>query len=296
MKLKKNYLNNSWNKNYSIHKVLVKDNKKNLLLFLKKQNLIRYDLIKRNLSLNYNSNQPIGYILKNKNKIVGFLGTLFSKRLIKKKFFLFCNIHSWLVETQHRIASQLLFKNILKNCTITVLTARPGLTKTFKKMGFKQSFLKYRVSILFAINFSRFLQKELQLISDKKLILKKLDDKNKEIFNKHNNEIFLRFIIHNKDNEFSFFICKFIKKKKYLKILNIIYSSNTNFVRKYWNNIKLILLKKFKVLFCGSYFLKNNDPIIPEKKFLTKDFSKEIFIKNLPKSYNFNSLYSEYDF
>tara|TARA_B100001564_G_C20619737_1_gene661727 strand:- start:51 stop:941 length:891 start_codon:yes stop_codon:yes gene_type:complete len=296
MKLSRINLYNTWSKNYSIQKIPFKDNKKELTLYLKKQSLIKYELIKNNFSINYNSVFPIGYILKDKSKIVGFLGTLFSYRLIKKKNILFCNIHSWLVETKHRVASQLLFKNILNNCVITVLTARPGLTKVFKKMGFRRFFLKYRVSFLLNTNFFHYTQNTLKVISDKDFVLKKLNNENKNIFNKHKNKIFYKFIIQNKKNEYSFFICKYIKKKKYLKIVNIMYSSNTSFVKKNWSSIQIILLKKFKVLFCGNYFLNNNAVLIPKKNIFTKDFTREIFIKNLPKSYKFNSLFSEHDF
>ena len=296
MKLNRINLNNNWSKNYSIQKISFKSNKKELFLYLKKQSLIKYELIKNNFSINYNSVFPIGYILKNKKKIVGFLGTLFSYRLIKKKNILFCNIHSWLVDPKHRVASQLLFKDILNNCVITVLTARPGLTKVFKKMGFRRFFLRYRISFLLNTNFFRYTQNKLKIISDRDFILQKLNNENKNIFNKHKNKIFLKFIIQNTKNEYCFFICKYITKKKFLKIVNIMYSSNTSFVKKNWNSIQIILLKKFKVLFCGNYFLNKNTILIPKKNIFTKDFAKEIFIKNLPKSYKFNSLFSEYDF
>ena len=83
MKPKKIYINNVWSKNYLVQKILATDDKKKLILFLKKQNLIKYDLIKKNLSLNYNKKLPVGFVLKNKSKIVGFLGTLFSYRFVK---------------------------------------------------------------------------------------------------------------------------------------------------------------------------------------------------------------------
>ena len=66
MKPKKIYINNVWSKNYLVQKILATDAKKKLILFLKKQNLIKYDLIKKNLSLNYNKKLPVGFVLKNK--------------------------------------------------------------------------------------------------------------------------------------------------------------------------------------------------------------------------------------
>ena len=109
---KKTFLNNLWKKNYSINKIFFEDiNKKKFLKYLKKQKYIDYNLINKNFSLIYDKKFPIAFLLKNKKKIVGFLGTLFSIRKINKKKFIFCNIHSWLVDVPHRIAADLLFKD-----------------------------------------------------------------------------------------------------------------------------------------------------------------------------------------
>ena len=151
MDSKKIFIKNFWLKNYKLKNVFFKDkDKKYIKSYLSRQNYIKYDLIKKNFLILYNKKYPLAYVLTNKGRAVGFLGTLFSKRLIKNKNYLFCNIHSWLVDSNHRVAAQLLFKKILDKCIITVFTARPGLTKTFRKMGFKSLQMRYR--IVFLIN------------------------------------------------------------------------------------------------------------------------------------------------
>ena len=182
----KRLLNNFWTKNYSVHEIFFKNLKKNQVYsYLKKQHFIEYETIKKNFLIQYCEKYPVGYMLKYQNRPIGFLGTLFSIRSIQNKKKLFCNIHSWLVDINHRIASQLLFKKILNKCIITVLTARPGLTRTFKEMGFKSFQMKYRILCL--INFSYFFngKKNTSINMNKSWIFKKIKNKNIRIYNEH---------------------------------------------------------------------------------------------------------------
>ena len=58
-----------------------------------------------------------GYVLINDKMIIGFLGTIFSYRLINNKLYKFCNLTTWVVNREYRQYSiQLLFKVLkLKN-------------------------------------------------------------------------------------------------------------------------------------------------------------------------------------
>jgi hypothetical protein len=290
-------LKNIWTKNYSVKNIFLKDLKVNHInSYLKKQHFIKYEKIKKNFLIQYNKKYPVGYILQNQNQTVGFLGTLFSIRSIKNKKKLFCNIHSWLVDVNHRIASQLLFKKILNKCIITVLTARPGLTRTFKQMGFKSFQMKYRILCL--INFLYiFNKKSTSINTNKSWIFKKIKKSNVKIYNEHIHEKFVKFIVYDNRNksDFSFVVGKIVEKKKFLKILNIVYVDNEAFFRKNWKTIQINILSKFKIFFCGQYFLKNNDSLLPKTYFFSKNVKREIFIRNLPKNFKFNTLYSEID-
>ena len=294
----KRLLNNFWTKNYSVHEIFFKNLKKNQVYsYLKKQHFIEYETIKKNFLIQYCEKYPVGYMLKYQNRPIGFLGTLFSIRSIKNKKKLFCNIHSWLVDINHRIASQLLFKKILNKCIITVLTARPGLTRTFKEMGFKSFQMKYRILCL--INFSYFFngKKNIFINMNKSWIFKKIKNKNIRIYNEHADEKFVKFIIYDnkKKTDYSFVVGKIVKKKKFFKVLNIIYADNEVFFRKNWKAIQTNILSSFKIFFCGHYFLKNKDSLLPKTSFFSKSVERKIFIKNVPKNFKFNTLYSEID-
>ena len=82
---------------YTVNEVYEKDlNSFEITNFLKSQKKIPIKNIISVIKLSKVYNFPIGYVMKsvNSNDIVGFVGTLFSK---KKNEELTCNIHSWIV-------------------------------------------------------------------------------------------------------------------------------------------------------------------------------------------------------
>ena len=58
------------------------DNEKLLTQFIEKQNFLKPEKILSILKINYLKDYPLGYSLILNSKIVGFLGTIFSKRKI----------------------------------------------------------------------------------------------------------------------------------------------------------------------------------------------------------------------
>lgn len=80
-----------------------------------------------------------GYMLVDGDKVVGFLGTIFSKRYLNGREYKFCNLSSWIVKPEYRAKSMSLLRPILqlKDYTITNLTGMPALYNLFKKLGFK---------------------------------------------------------------------------------------------------------------------------------------------------------------
>lgn len=91
----------------------------------------------------------IGYVLMEKQAIVGFLGTLYSRRLIEGKAAVVCNHHSWVVQEAFRGHSLSLVMTALRvrDCTLLNLTARPAVGAMYEKLGFKR--LEQHVRLLF---------------------------------------------------------------------------------------------------------------------------------------------------
>jgi hypothetical protein len=80
-----------------------------------------------------------GFALYADEELVGFLGTIFSKRKIDGREQLVCNTSSWFVREPYRTASMHLLKPVLalRDCTIVNLTPTPRSYDIFEKMGFK---------------------------------------------------------------------------------------------------------------------------------------------------------------
>ena len=126
----KRITDNKWTKKYYVHPVFLKSRSETQSIkYLKNQNYLDFKQISQILKINYNKKYPLGYVLKTKNKIVGFLGTLFAKRKINNQNFLFCNVHSWIVNEAHRVGSHMLFAPLIKKkmCDYSIESTRKTL-------------------------------------------------------------------------------------------------------------------------------------------------------------------------
>ena len=89
-----------------------------------------------------------GYCLFEGKEIVGFLGLIFSKRMVDDTIECFCNMTSWIVKEQYRghSLSLLLPALRLKDHTITDLSPAKNVIRILERFGFKE--LDSRVKIL----------------------------------------------------------------------------------------------------------------------------------------------------
>ena len=72
--------------------------------YLKTQTYLDYTTIEIFLKNNFNNKFPFGYVIINQSdEIVGFLGTMFSNRIQNETKFLYCNLHTWVVDKNYRI-------------------------------------------------------------------------------------------------------------------------------------------------------------------------------------------------
>jgi len=128
-----------------------------------------------------------GYGLFDDQEVVGFIGLLFTKRVIANKFQNFCNLTTWVVKEQYRDRSLSLMLPILrlKNHTITDLSASDGVIRISKRLGFQE--LDARVTVLFpsGILGSSLLFKNLQITQNQDIISKTLKDNDLQVFQDH---------------------------------------------------------------------------------------------------------------
>ena len=291
-------INNYWISSYSVRKVFFKDTLyKQTLKYLQKQRYLSFSKIFILLNSFLNKNYPVCYILKKEKKIVGFVGTIFSKKKYNKKIYLTCNIHSWLVDQNHRVASSLLFKEIDKEkCLVTVLTALPRLGNIFIRLGFKEIMMTYKLILIKKI-FSKQIDKKYQILDNINKINKKLPKKLKKLLAIYSNSNYQKFLFtKEKTKSQSFIIGKYVYKKKYLKTFNLIYCSNINFINKNIAQFFRILSKRFSVSLFGEYFISSKNALLKNNLnfFLTKN--KKIYLKKVPNRFTFDLLYSETEF
>ena len=187
----------TWLRNYKVKKVYFDDKLfKKTTAYIKKQINLNNSKVTFLLNSFINKKYPVCNILSYKNQIVGFVGTLYSKKKYHKKTIINCNIHSWMVDKNHRIASSLLLGQIKKNCIITVLSSLPRLEKTFLKLRFRKLHMNYNLTFV-----KKFKMKQrktnFKIINNFNDIKKKINQNQKKIFNDYNYSRFKRFVILN---------------------------------------------------------------------------------------------------
>lgn len=286
----------TWLKNYKVEKVFYKGRLyAQTLKYLKKQNNLDYLKVLFLFNNFLNKKYPICNILVYDKKIVGFVGTTFSQKKFNKKNFLNCNIHSWMVDANHRIGSSMLINQIKKNCIITVLSSLPRLDKTFLKLGFKKFNMEYK--IVFIKNF--FIKNTklgFGILHKQNLLMKKTSKLEQKIIKDYNNSRFKKFIFFNSiSNKSTFVIGDLTKKKRFFKTLNIIYCSDISFLKKNLSIFYTLVQKNFKAHFCGEFYINKSKSILRNSN-LSKIFNKTIYLKRTPKNYKFDLLYSETEF
>ena len=224
--------------------------------YLKNQNYLSYEGINKILMVKFDETYPFGYVLKCDNEIVGFLGTIFSQRKINNKNYIYCNLHTWIVNKPHRLNSYLLLLPVMeRNCLIMTFTPVKSLIGLYQKFGFEKLEMKYKVISL--INLFSFFKKNLFRIEKNfDQIKKKLNEDEWKIYQDHADSSFIKFIVFdiNDESNFTLMICTKVKKK-FFNVFNILYSSNKPFVKKKWQSISKKIFKEFIVYFCGQYFL-----------------------------------------
>ena len=291
-------ISQTWASNYQVREVFLGDNLyQKTLNYLKKQKYLDHSKIKELNKINFNKKFSVFNVLLYKQAIVGFLGTIFSKKFSYKRKYINCNVHSWLVDSNHRIAATLLFEKIMeKNCTITVLSSLPRLRKIFEKMKFQKLNMYYNLIFIKKLNFLKN-NNNFTLLQNNFEIKKKLDRKNLQIYSDHSDRNYIKFIFcKNNKKPSSFIIANITYKKKYIKTINILYSTNKNYLKKNIQYFYELIASEFNVLMCGEYVLEKKDSIFNSNKYINFTKKKEIYLKNKPLKFEFNNLYSELEY
>ena len=266
--------------NLSIEEIKITSNNFNKLKeYLNNQVFLDSKRISLLFQFNQNTNYPIGFIIKNlENKIVGFMGTLFYEKFINKKKFIFCNIHSWIVNKRFRLNSFFLITPLLKEkLNLTAYTPVKSLEGLLEKFGFNKTMLNYKIVI--NINLIRFVKKDFSIITEENIVLNYLNNDEIVEFKIHSNKIFNKFIILNKNNNKYVFIIARKIKKKFINLFNFFYISNKNEFSNNWSNIKNLISNEFNINIFSEYYFNNKESFFPSNILFYKIIKKIIYSK-----------------
>ncbi len=288
-------LNKRINNNIEVLPVYKNSELKTLLnQFLESQDYLRPKKILSIINISFLEDSPIGYILyKDQKKIVGFLGTIFSKRKIQKDIISHCYLHSWIVNSDFRTqAFRLVLPILEKKIFISTYSPINSLEGLYKKLNFKEKSFKSKLIISFPLK--SFNNKKANLTDDQSLFQNLLSEDLKKICNDHaslnNNLLFVYFDHDINDNILIIVKKKF--KKIFLPVLEIIYVSNFAKFKNNRKNIIFELFKKFRTfIFLENFF--NDQSIFDNKNFLYKETKKNAYYKNVPNNFKYDLLYSE---
>jgi len=83
-------------------------------------------------------NGHFGWVLVDGDDIVGFVGTIFGERTIRRKAVRFCNCSSWIVKPAYRAHSLALHAKVISDESVTVTNLSPTaqVLKLLEKLGF----------------------------------------------------------------------------------------------------------------------------------------------------------------
>ena len=292
-KLKKRKL-----KNLIIKPIFLKDSYyQNLIHFLDNQTYLNVRKIKLILKNNFLLNMPIGYIMIDSfQNIVGFLGTIFSIRMVNKSEFLQCYLHTWIVDKKYRLNSHNLLLQILEDYKdLNIFTFNPvyKLAGLYQKFNFSHQIFYKEIFLINFLNF--FKKKKYRIITKEEKYYDLLNDDNKKIFNDHSNlKSGLNFLFFKNINspKFIFIITKKMFKKS-LHYIEILYVSDFEEYAKHIDNINCEIFLKFKTFLIIYYNFSNFKSLSNSKIYFFKK-KNTLFFKNFSKNHILDPLYSEF--
>ena len=237
-------------------------------------------------------NDILGYVLTNNGSIIGFLGTIFSNRMINNKLYTFCNLTTWVVNRKYREHSiQLLFKALeLKQIVFTVLTPSKTAGAIYKALGFNE-IENELIIIPFILSLKSIFHKCI-IEYRENIISEYLDKKEKIIFNDHLHYNCIFLLIRSSAGN-----CLIIgtrSKIKQIPFARIHYISNLTVFQNYHSTVCLkaaIIFKVFGLIVEGRY-LQN---CRAAKYYLHRKLSSPTMYKSgLSEASSIDALYSEY--
>lgn len=154
-----------------------------------------------------------GYMLLQDGQVKGYLGLLFSNRILDNRIEKFCNMHSWCVSEDARGKSLSLLLEMLKlkDYTITNFTASPTVATILSRLGFTS--FEVHQQVIFPLPHLRLKSRSWVCDFDLKEIRSYLNDRDQTIFDDHQH-FNCEHLLLRSNGRYSYVVLKKTKRKK----------------------------------------------------------------------------------
>jgi hypothetical protein len=205
------------------------------------------------------ANDYYGYMLMDDKEVVGFLGTVFSKREIRGKEYNFCNLTSWIVLPGYRNKSLFLLFPILKlnDYHFTNFTAQKKVAEIHRQIGFTDIGSGAQILLPY-YGVGACTRKPCRINFNHDQIADYLSGVDVIIFHDHLS-LKCKHIVINSEDRYCYIVCSRVIKKK-LPILLIQYISNLKYFLAFIHRaiLKILLHYKAVALVIEDRFLKGH--------------------------------------
>jgi acetoacetyl-CoA synthetase len=245
---------------------------------------------------------PYGYAILDDGKIAGFLGTMYSRRIVEGKNVIFCNMTSWIMDAEYRamkIGNKLL-DAILESeqLLITNLTPSGSHRKSYEKKGFQvleqeqisiPIFPRFTTTINGAKNGDRLVTFDIEEIQTS------LDESDRKILDDHKGLPCVHFLIRRRDSSgycYGLATTSAVHKLNFIraKLLNVCYLSDPALFVQSLNLVK----KKFWAL--GRFVFLRYDSRLITRRLSRLEFKNQglrLFRSNGIAAPHVDNIYSE---
>jgi hypothetical protein len=203
-----------------------------------------------------------GYVLEDEERIVGFLGLIFSRRILNGKEVKFCNITSWVVDEKFRNQSLSLFLPVLKmkDYVLTIHTVSKETYTVARKLGFQnlESHLRIIPPLPPVSNWFNFCEVK---INDKRLI-ETLKGEVLQVYNDHLS--FRCFHVHIRTHLGECYLIGTRVYRKKLSFFQVHHISNPKIFTKFSGRIAMVIFLRIKAvaMVADERFLQGNVVIL----------------------------------
>lgn len=190
-----------------------------------------------------------GYGLFDGPEIVGFLGLIFSQRVIDHNVENFCHLAAWIVKENYRMHSFSLMMPVLKldDHTLVDLSPTSGVARISKRLGFTELESRIKVLLPWPISTKPYLSRNFSITQDKNLIGQLLSGSELTIFHDHQHFRPCRHLVVKHRDKHCYVIYTTVRNSSRVPYCYIHYVSEAQAFAKFSFAIRTEIIRKTRI-------------------------------------------------